>query len=130
MPTIGQLPPAISVADTDELPIFQNGETYYATRAQLLAGVQPVLSLPQNTLLGGLGPGTAAPVPITIGANLTVSGSTLSANAAAFEIAALPAGTPPGPGDLVPLGQGGANTGVTYASFLGAMGGVAGLPGG
>jgi hypothetical protein len=130
MPTIGQLPPAVSVADTDELPIYQNGQTYYATRAQLLAGVQPVLSLPQNTLLGGLGPGTAAPVPIAIGANLSVSGSTLSANAAAFEIATLPAGTPPAPGDLVPLGQSGANTGVTYANFLGAMGGVAGLPGG
>jgi hypothetical protein len=130
MPTIGQLPPASSVSDTDELPIFQNGQTYYATRAQILAGVQPALSLPQNTLLGGVGPGVAAPVPITIGANLSVSGSTLSANAAPFVVAALPAGTAPAAGNIVPLGQNGANAGVTYAQFLGAMGNVAGLPGG
>ncbi|OYV37435.1 MAG: hypothetical protein B7Z80_12835 [Rhodospirillales bacterium 20-64-7] len=130
MPTIGQLPPASSVSDTDELAIFQNGQTLAATRAQLLAGVQPALSLPQNTLLGGVGPGTAAPVPIAIGANLAISGNTLSAEAAPFEIAGLPAGHPPGAGDVVPIGQGGANAGVAYASFMAAMANVAGLPGG
>jgi len=130
MPTIGQLPQASSVADTDELPIYQNGQTLAATRAQVLAGVQTTLSLPQDTLLGGVGPGTAAPVPISIGANLALSGSTLSASAAPFEIAKLPTGVPPAPGDIVPIGQGGENVGVSYANFLGAMGGVAGLPGG
>lgn len=130
MPTIGQLPPASSVSDTDELAIFQNGQTLSATRAQLLAGVQAALSLPQNTLLGGVGPGTAAPVPISIGANLTISGSTLSAEAAPFEIAALPAGNPPGAGDVVAIGQNGGNAGVSYANFLAAMAGVPGVPGG
>ena len=130
MPTIGQLPPASSVSDTDELAIFQNGQTLSATRAQLLAGVQSALTLPQNSLLGGLGPGTTTPVPITIGANLAVSGNTLSATAAPFEIAALTTGSPPGLEDIVPLGQAGANAGVSYANFLGAMGGVPGLPGG
>jgi hypothetical protein len=130
MPTIGQLPPATSVSDTDELPIFQNGQTLAATRAQVLAGLQTALSLPQNTLLGGVGPGTAAPVPITIGANLSVTGTTLSANAAPFVIPSLPGGSPPAAGDIVPVGQGGANVGVTYANFLGAMGNVSGLPGG
>jgi parallel beta-helix repeat protein len=130
MPTIGQLPPATSVSDTDEIPIFQNGQTLYATRAQIIAGTQPALSLPQHTVLGGLGPGNAAPVPITIGANLSISGSTLSANAAPFVIPSLPAGTPPAPGDIVPLGQSGANSGVSYANFLSSMGGVSGLPGG
>jgi parallel beta-helix repeat protein len=130
MPTIGQLPAATSVADTDELPIYQNGQTLYATRAQILAGVQPVLSLPQNTLLGGVGPGTAAPVPISIGANLTLSGTTLSGDSSNFLISGLPAGTTPAPGDLIPLGQSGANTADTYANFLAGIGGVPGLPGG
>jgi hypothetical protein len=130
MPTIGQLPPASSVADTDELPIYQNGQTLAATRAQVLAGVQPALSLPQNTLLGGVGPGNAAPVPITIGANLAIAGSTLSATATPFQIPTLATGTPPGANDIVPLGQSGNNVGVSYANFLGAMGNVAGVPGG
>ncbi len=130
MPTIGQLPPATSVSDTDELAIFQNGQTLSATRAQLLAGVQTALTLPQNSLLGGVGPGTAVPVPITIGANLALAGTTLSATATPFEIPALASGLPPGAGDLVPLGQAGANVGVSYANFMGAMGGVPGLPGG
>ncbi len=130
MPTIGQLPPATSVSDTDEIPIFQNGQTLAATRAQVLAGVQTALTLPQNTLLGGLGPGTTAPVPISIGANLAISGTTLSATAAPFEIASLATGAPPNPGDIVPISQSGANAGVSYANFMGSMGGVPGLPGG
>lgn len=130
MPTIGQLPLATSVSDTDELPIFQNGQTLAATRSQFLAGVQTEIALPQNTLLGGVGPGTTTPVPITIGANLAISGTTLSAAAAPFEISSLATGNPPGVGDIVPVGQGGANVGVSYASFLGAMGEVPGLPGG
>jgi parallel beta-helix repeat protein len=130
MPTIGQLPAASSVADTDEIAIFQNGQTLAATRAQLLAGVQATLTLPQSTLLGGIGPGTAAPVPISIGANLSLTGATLSATAKPFVIPALPAGTTPAPADLVPIGQSGANAAVSYANFLSGMGGVAGLPGG
>ncbi len=130
MPTIGQLPPASSVADSDELAIFQNDQTHSATRAQFLAGVQPQLAVPQNTLLGSVGPGTTAPVAISIGANLALSGSTLSATAAPFQIAALPAGTTPAPGDIVPLAQSGKNAAVSYANFLSGIGGVAGLPGG
>jgi parallel beta-helix repeat protein len=130
MPTIGQLPAASSVADTDELPIFQNGQTLAATRAQVLAGTQTALTVPQGTLLGGVGPGTAAPVPISIGANLSLAGSTLSAAAAPFAIAALPAGTTPGPSDIVPISQGGMNAGVSYANFLDGIAGVSGLPGG
>jgi parallel beta-helix repeat protein len=130
MPTIGQLPPASSVSDTDELPIFQNGQTLAATRAQFLAGVQPVLSMPQNTLLGGVGPGTAAPVPITIGANLSISGNVLSASASPFAIGGLPAGALPGAADTVPLGQAGANVGVSYANFMAGIANVPGLPAG
>jgi hypothetical protein len=130
MPTIGQLPPATSVSDSDELAIFQNGQTLAATRAQFLAGIQRAITVPQNTVLGGVGPGTTAPVAINIGNNLQLSGNTLSASAAPFVIAGLTAGSPPGAGDLVAIGQGGNNVAVTYANFLGAMGNVAGLPGG
>jgi parallel beta-helix repeat protein len=130
MPTIGQLPAASSVSDSDEVPIFQNGQTLAATRAQVLAGLQTALAVPQNTLLGGVGPGTAAPVPIAIGANLSMSGGTLSASAAPFEIPLLPAGVTPGAADIVPIGQSNANAGVTYANFMAGIGGVAGLPGG
>lgn len=130
MPTIGQLPPASSVSDTDEIAIFQNDQTLSATRAQILAGTQTALTLPANTLLGGVGPGTAAPVPITIGANLSLAGSTLSATATPFQIPSLSAGNTPAPADLVPLGQGGHNVAVSYSTFLSGMGAIAGLPAG
>ena len=130
MPTIGQLPPASSVSDTDELAIYQNGQTLAATRAQFLAGVQDALTLPQNTLLGNAGTGTAAPGPITVGANLTLSGNTLSAAAVPFQISTLGTGVVPRAADIVPLGQGGTNVGVSYADFLAGIGNVAGLPGG
>ncbi len=130
MPTIGQLPQATSVSDTDLLAIYQNGQTLAATRAQLLAGVQTALTLPPNALLGNAGAGTAAPGAITVGANLNLSGNTLSATAVPFQIAALPGGTVPGAADIVPLGQGATNTGVSYANFMAGIGNVAGLPGG
>jgi parallel beta-helix repeat protein len=130
MTTIGQLPPAASVSDSDELAIFQNGQTLSATRAQLLAGVQRSLTLPPNTLLAGVGPGTAAPVPVTIGANLTLSNNTLSAVAAPFVIASLAGGSTPGAADIVPIGQAGANVGVSYANFLAGLGTLPGVPGG
>jgi hypothetical protein len=130
MPTIGQLPPANSVSDSDVVPIFQNDQTLAATRAQVLAGYQTALNLPQNTLLGGVGPGTAPPVAITIGANLNLSGTTISAAASPFDIESLPTGQIPGSADLVPLSQAGANAGVSYGSFMAGIGGLAGLPGG
>ncbi len=130
MPTIGQLPAANSVADTDEIPIFQNGQTLAATRAQILAGVQSALSVPQNSLLGGVGPGSTAPVAINIGANLALAGNTISATAAPFEVAGLSGGNVPVSSDLVPMAQGGMNTAVTYANFMSGMGNVTGLPAG
>jgi hypothetical protein len=130
MPTIGQLPPATSVSDTDQIAIYQNSQTLVATRAQLLAGTQTALSVPQNSLLGGVGPGTTAPVPISLGANLSIAGTTLSATAAPFVIPSLPAGNPPVPSDIVPLGHDGGNVGITFANFMGAIGGVPNVPAG
>ncbi|MGC9269008.1 right-handed parallel beta-helix repeat-containing protein [Acidiphilium sp.] len=130
MPTIGQLPTAASVSDSDELPVFQNGATVAATRAQILAGMQQALALPQGSLLGGVGPGVASPVAISIGANLSLSGTTLSATAAPFEIAALPAGTTPASDDLVPIGQDSANTSLPYAAFMQGISAVSGIQAG
>ncbi|MGE4482000.1 right-handed parallel beta-helix repeat-containing protein [Acidocella sp.] len=130
MTTIGQLPLAASVSDNDEIAIFQNGQTMSATRAQILAGVQTELTLPQDTLLGGVGPGTAVPVPIEIGANLVLSGSTLAATAAPFDISALPTGSVPVAADLVALGQGGDNQSVSYGNFMAGLANVSGVPGG
>ncbi len=130
MPTIAQLPPASSVSDSDELPVYQNGQTLAATRAQVLAGMQTALALPAGTILGSVGPGVAAPVPITIGGNLMLSGTTLAATASPFEISALPPGKSPAPGDLIALGQVGANVGVSYSTLMQAVGGVAEVPAG
>jgi hypothetical protein len=130
MTTIGQLPPASSVSDTDEIAIYQNSQTLSATRAQFLAGTQAALAVPQNSLLGGVGPGTASPVAIAIGANLSLSGSTLSATAAPFEIPSLATGVQPQADDLVAMGQGGADVAVPYGNFLAGMGNISGLPGG
>ena len=130
MPTINQLPPASSVSDSDEVAIYQNGQTLSATRAQFVAGTQPALAVPPNSLLGGVGPGTTAPVAITVGANLSISGTTLSATAAPFQISALSSGNTPAPNDIVPIGQGGSNVGVSYANFLAGIGGVPNVPGG
>jgi hypothetical protein len=130
MPTIGQLPNAASVSDSDELPIFQNGATVAATRAQILAGMQQALALPQGSLLGGVGPGVASPVAIAIGANLALNGAVLSATAAPFDIAALPAAVAPSMTDLVALGQSGANAALSYAAFMRGAAGVPGIQGG
>ncbi|WP_298213993.1 right-handed parallel beta-helix repeat-containing protein [Acidocella sp.] len=130
MTTIGQLPLATSVSDADEIAIFQNGQTLAATRAQMLSGVQTTLSLPQGTVLGNAGPGTSAPIPIHIGANLTLSGSILAANAAPFSIPSLPVGSVPQVGDVVPIGQQGGNYGVSYANFMSGIANVSGIPGG
>lgn len=130
MPTIGQLSPASSVSDSDELPIYQNGQTLAATRAQILAGIQTALTLPAGTVLGGIGPGVTAPVPITIGSNLTLAGTTLSANATPFEIAALPLGSTPTPTDIVGVAQSGGNVGIPYSALMQAVGSVTGVPAG
>jgi len=125
MSTIDQLAPAFSVSDADKIPLSQNGITRQATRAQLLAGVQPELAVPFGTLLGGVSPGIGAPEIINVGANLKLAGGTLSANVAPFEIADLPPGLAPAATDLVPIGQAGSNMAAPYAEF---MAGIAALP--
>jgi hypothetical protein len=113
MPTIDQLPPAVTVNPTDELALDQAGVTGSVTVATLLAGVQPVVTIPTGSLLGrnSLGPG--GPEPVTAGLGLSLHAGTLVAtgadHAAYTQLTALATAgnavltTPAGPAQL-PLG--------------------------
>jgi hypothetical protein len=67
MPTIDQLQAAVASSDTDELLASQSGDTRKVTRAQLLAGLQPAISVPPGALLGNSTSTAAAPLSITVG---------------------------------------------------------------
>jgi hypothetical protein len=125
MPTIDDLPPASSASDTDEFMVSQAGIARKITRAQILNGVQAQLAVPSGSLLGNAGTGMGAPQAITIGGNLSFSGTTLSATASPFVISNLPYGIVPATGDLVPMSQAGTAVAVTYGQFLN---GIAGVP--
>lgn len=120
MPTIDQLQPASASADTDELMATQSGSSRKVTRAQLLAGLQPAISVPPGALLGNSGTTTSAPLSITVGSNLTLANGTISAPAP-FVIGSLPAGSAPAATDLVPLSQSGTAGSVTYGTFLSGL---------
>ncbi len=126
MPTIDALQQAYSVSDSDELMISQSDIARKATRAQLLAGVQPALAIPSGTLLGRMSAGVGAPETIALGANLTMGNGALSAPAP-FLIEELPVGAAPMPGDLVAMGQAGQNTAVAYAAFMSGLSQVGGV---
>ena len=125
MPTIDQLAPTTAATDSDELLVSQGGIARKVTRAQVLAGVQPQLALGSGTLLGRSSSGTGGPEQINVGANLTLINGALCASSTQFDIASLYAGTVPAASDLVPLGQGGNNTAVTYNQFMNGLAGVA-----
>ncbi len=46
MPTIDQLAPAPAASDTNEIPASQAGILRKLTRAQLLSGFQPSITIP------------------------------------------------------------------------------------
>src|SRR5271154_1385044 len=126
MPTIDELPPAVSVSDGDELVVSKSDIARKATRAQLLAGVQPALALSTGTLLGRISAGVGAPEQIAIGANLSVASGAISAPAP-FVIASLGSGIAPQPADLVAVAEGGQNAAISYATFMGGLNGIVGL---
>lgn len=121
MPTIDELEPATAASDTDEFAVSQGGVARKVTRAQVLAGVQPQIAASSGTLLGRTSAGTGSPEQITVGANLKLTGGTLSASASPFVIASLPPGTVPAADDVVPLSQNGEVTAVTYAQFVNGL---------
>jgi hypothetical protein len=121
MPTIDQLAPASATADNDLVMISQNGVSRKITRGLLIAGLQPQVAMAPGTLLGNAGSASAAPSPITLGANLTLRSGTLSASAAPYAITSLPSGSVPAPSDLVGVGQAGADAAVTYSQFFSGL---------
>lgn len=127
MPTIDELAPAISASDSDEFIVTQAGVAKKVSRAQILNGVQQQLILPGGSLLGGLGTGVGSPQVITIGRNLFLNGSTLSAAASTFSIPALSPGTVPANGDLLSISQAGTTVAVTYGQFLAGMSDIANI---
>jgi hypothetical protein len=129
MPTIDQLGSAPAASDTDEFPASQNGVTRKVSRRQIIAGLQPQIALGAGTLLGRSTPGTGNAEQIAVGSNLTLAGGVLSAQATPYKVAALPAGTVPSGTDLVPLGQGGANTAIPFAQFAAGIAGVPNIDG-
>jgi hypothetical protein len=125
MPTIDQLQAAVTSSDTDELMATQSGSARKVTRAQLLAGLQPAISVPPGALLGNSGTAASSPLAITVGSNLTLANSTLSAPSP-FVIGSLPNGSAPDATDLVPISQGGTANAISYSTFLSSL---ASLPG-
>ena len=124
MPTIDQLTPATVAADDDQFLVSQNGASRKISRAKLLEGTQPEIALPPQTLLGRASPGTGAAETLAIGSGLSVQSGALAVIAGDFDISTLPAGAVPAGVDIVPLGQGGGNVGVSYAQFLSGLPGV------
>lgn len=129
MPTIDQLPGAIVSADSDLVPVSQAGFIRSVSRAQLVAGMQPTLAVPQGTLLGRSIPGVGAPEPVSVGANLVLRNNTLSAVAAPFFIDALPGGTIPVATDRVAMVQDGTEAAVAYGEFMAGLQSVPGIDG-
>lgn len=127
MTTIAQLPVASATTDSDLLPISQAGILRAASRLQLTAGLQPTLTLAVNQLLGRATAGAGAPEAIAIGANLALTGNTLSAIATPFNVAGMPAATSPAGPDLVAMAQAGANKAASYTQFMSGLSSLANL---
>lgn len=81
MPTIDQLETALATNDLDAVMISQNGVAKKATRAQLLAGMQPQLLIGPTRLVGRTTSGVGITEAIAIGTGLTLASGLLSATA-------------------------------------------------
>ena len=80
MPTISQLPPADAVSATDEVPISQAGTARSASVGELLASVQPVITVDSASLLGRTSMGSGGPEQVDLGLGVSLSGGTLVAD--------------------------------------------------
>ena len=126
MPTINGLVPVVAAADDDELPVSQAGLMRRMTRAQLLAGVQPALTVSTGTLLGRTSAGFGGPEPVAVGTGLALRNGVLSA-AAGFSVAGLAVGRSVSASDMVAVSQGGLDAGVSVGAVLAALAVVPGL---
>ena len=125
MPTIMQLPLAVTVGPTDQLPIAQSGQTMSVSVATLTAGTQPKLTLAPGALLGRASSGPGGPEPIGVGPGLVVNGGQIAADATLARVSS-PAftGTPTAP---TPAAGDRSGALATTAFVHGAMSGGGGV---
>ena len=79
MPTIKQLPAAVTVNPSDVLPLGQGGLTRGVTVSALLSGTQGSLILSSGRLLGRASIGSGGVEPIALGAGIGLQGGALTA---------------------------------------------------
>ena len=126
MPTIDELAPATAAADDDMLPTSQGGAARRVSRAQLLAGMQPLLTVAPSTLMGRTAAEVGGPEAVTVAAPLTLAHGVLSAPAP-YALGALPRGAAPGPADAVAVAQGGRDVAVPYGALMAGLAGLGGI---
>lgn len=80
MPTISQLPAAISVSAEDAIPISQGGAVKSASIGAILQATQPVITVASQSLIGRTSLGAGGPEQIDIGLGLILNGATLNAD--------------------------------------------------
>ena len=80
MPTIDELPTAVPLQGTDEVPVSQAGVTRSVAISALLAGVQPFITMSPGALLGRCAAGDGPIEIIVVGAGLSLGDSDLAAN--------------------------------------------------
>jgi hypothetical protein len=93
MPTLQQLPQAVTANPTDQTLIEQNGTACSVAVETLLGSTQPRLTLASGTLLGRVSIGPGGPEPVAVGPGLTVSGGQLATDPTVLAPLASPAFT-------------------------------------
>jgi hypothetical protein len=88
MPTISQLPSAVSVSASDLIPISQGGSAHSVSVGVLLAQTQPAIIVDPPSLLGRFSMGPGGPDTVSLGDGLLLNDGTLTASS--FDLAALP----------------------------------------
>lgn len=116
MPTVSQLPSAVTVNANDRLMLDQGGFSVAATPAQLLAGTQLALTLAQGALLGRASASPGGPEAIALGFGLTLHQGVLTADLAAIATSPALTGTPTAP--TQPVGS--ANAALATTAFVAA----------
>lgn len=81
MTTIPQLPTVTAAGPTDLVPLSQDGTLYAASVEQITAGLQTEIVLPTGDVLGRASIGAGEPEALGLGAGLSLSATTLIADA-------------------------------------------------
>ncbi len=99
MPSLPQLPEAISANPTDKIMLDQSGTSRAITVATLQTALQPKLTLAQGALLGRVSPSPGLPEPVGIGSGRKMAQGAITADTAIIAPIASPAftGTPTAP---------------------------------